>query len=269
MKDKFHERFGIDLGVAEGKRHFVNRVLNFFLEDIMQRTNSLDERQEIERYLCSKLGERFAGLGCLAMTIRTDFDTGLYAFENCLRAVEALHEHPEWKTQTEMGILSILAETEVDIGIRWANGKFLPTGAPVLDAALLCDPLNLLSSSEYKGVSDAFQKGLDHFLHSTKNPNLLADVLTDMYEALEAMAKIVCPNGKDRDLSANREALISNLDLADPYKRMLKEYIEYANKFGRHAGPKGMPKPISSRKEVEAFMYLTGLFIRVALSKNF
>jgi hypothetical protein len=52
------------------------------------------------------------------------------------------------------------------------------------------------------------------------------------------------------------------------YKRMLKEYIEYANKFGRHAGPRGMPKPMPSRKEVEAFMYLTGLFIRLAVSKN-
>jgi hypothetical protein len=49
---------------------------------------------------------------------------------------------------------------------------------------------------------------------------------------------------------------------------MLKEYIGYANDFGRHAGPEGKTKPIPSRKEVEAFMYLTGLFIRVALSKN-
>ena len=87
-----------------------------------------------------------------------------------------------------------------------------------------------------------------------------------MYEALEALAKIVCKN--EKDLSANREAFISNLGLADPYKRMLKEYIGYANDFGRHAGPEGKPKPIPSRKEVEAFIYLSGLFIRVSVSKD-
>ena len=87
-----------------------------------------------------------------------------------------------------------------------------------------------------------------------------------MYEALEALAKIIC--GKDRDLSANRESFVSELKLADSYKRMLKEYIGYANDFARHAGPDGKQKPLPARREVEGFMYLTGLFIRLALSKE-
>src|SRR5262249_781538 len=144
------------------------------------------------------------------------------------------------------------------------NERFLQSGAPELDKALVTDPLNLLAKPEYQGVSDPFKKGLNHFLHSTKKHELLADVLTHMHEALEALAKIVGKN--NNAVSVNRESFISNVDLADPYKRMLKEYIEYANKFGRHAGPQGKPKPLPSRKEVEAFMYLTGLFIRVALS---
>src|SRR6185436_9346610 len=100
---------------------------------------------------------------------------------------------------------------------------------------------------EYKGISDAFKKGLDHFLHSTKKAALLADVLTDMYEALEALAKVVCKN--EKDLSGNGESFISEVGLADPYKRMLKEYIKYANDFGRHAGPQGKAKPLPSRRE--------------------
>jgi hypothetical protein len=106
----------------------------------------------------------------------------------------------------------LLAETEIDIGIRWEDGHFLPAGAPVLDSALVNNPLNLLNTPEYKGVSVAFGKGLDHFLHSTKNPSLLTDVLTDMYEALEAIAKLVCQN--EKELSANREGFISSLGLA-------------------------------------------------------
>lgn len=261
---KFHERFAIEVGVEEGKRRFVNRVLNFLIETAKEHAGVLEGATggiDLERYLCSKLGERYTGFDCLKQVMGTDFD-------KCLQALEALYKYPRWTSFTNMAVKSIIDDTEVDIGIRWDmdNGHFLPAGAPVLDDALVNDPLNLLKTAEYKGVSEAFSKGLDHFLHSTKNLSLLTNVLTDMHEALEAIAKLVCQN--EKELSANREAFISSLGLADPYKRMLKEYIDYANKFGRHAGPQGMPKPVPSRKEVEAFIYLTGLFIRLAVSKN-
>ncbi|TKB94476.1 MAG: hypothetical protein E8D40_01005 [Nitrospira sp.] len=116
-------------------------------------------------------------MGCLENKIGADF-------VKCLQALEALYEYPQWKTFMERGIQSILADTEVDIGIRWGNGHFLPAGAPVLDSALVNDPLNLLNTPEYKGASEAFRKGLAHFLHSAKNPSLLTDVLTNMHEAL-------------------------------------------------------------------------------------
>lgn len=262
--ERFHKRFGLELGVEEAKRRFVNRVLNFLLDTIPHLAADKygwPKMLHVEKLICNKLGERWTDEGCLKGLVGTDYDT-------CLRALEALYCHPDFGEHVDTEVKDILTTAEIDIGIRWGNGQFLPAGAPFLDDALVNDPLNLLNIPEYKGVSDAFRKGLDHFLHSTKNQNLLADVLTDMYEALEAAAKIACKNGKDRDLSANREVFISNLGLADPYKRMLKEYIEYANKFGRHAGPEGKSKPIPSRKEVEAFVYLTGLFIRVAVSEN-
>lgn len=262
MTKKFHERFEIDLGIDEAKRRFVNRVLNFLIHDIhivACRRYDLDGWASLERHICSKLGEQWRGLNCLSSVVNNDF-------EKSLQAIEALYTHPNFVDLANDGITSILQDTEIDIGIRWEKGRFLPSGAPVLDEKLVNDVLGILSSSQYKGVSDPFKKGLDHFLHSTKKTALLADVLTDMHEALEALAKIVCEN--DRDLSANREALVSRLKVSDPYKRMLKEYIEYANDFARHAGPDGKQKPLPSRREVEGFMYLTGLFIRLALSEE-
>lgn len=262
MPRKYHERFGIELGVAEAKRRFVNRVLNFILDHIRDVAWNIDEyaaQAELDKYLCSKLGERYTGRGCLDTVLGTDFDT-------CLRALEALSAHSDWNMEAERGIKTILAETEIDIGIRWENGHFLPSGAPALDAALVSDPLALLVTPEHKGVADAFKKGLDHFLHSIQKPALLADVLTDMYEALEALVKIVC--GNDKGINANRDAFISKLGLHASYGKMLAEYIDYANLMARHAGEKGQAKPLPSRKEVEAFMYLTGLFIRLALSRT-
>ena len=253
---------GLTSALMKPNATFVNRILNFLIEDIQHvacQRYTLDGWVSLERHICSKLGERWNGIGCLSSVVKSDF-------EKCLQAIEALYGHPNYADLAHDGITSILQDAEIDIGIRWEKGRFLPSGAPVLDEKLVNDVLGIPSSSQYKGVSDSFKKGLDQFLNSIKKPELLVDVLRDMYEALEALAKIIGNN--DRDLSANREKFVSELKLADSYKRMLKEYIEYANEFARHAGPDGKQKPLPSRKEVEGFMYLTGLFIRLALSKE-
>lgn len=261
MPQKHHERFGIELGVTEAKRRFVNRALNFVLDEVIPLAESRgdEHRKKLERHICSKLGERHAALGSLERVLGTDFD-------KCLRTLESLHELSDFRDMVACRVSNILAETEIDIGIRWSKGQFLPAGAPILDRVVINDSLNLVATSAYKGVSDAFTKGLDHFLHSTQKPSFLADVITDMYDSLEALVKIVC--GNDKGINANRDTFIKKLSLHASYNKMLAEYIDYANLIARHAGEKGQAKPMPSRKEVEAFVYLTGLFIRLSLSKN-
>ena len=51
---------------------------------------------------------------------------------------------------------------------------------------------------------------------------------------------------------------------SEEYKPILKAYIAYANEF-RHAAEKGQKKARPSRTEVESFIYLTGLFVRLAM----
>jgi hypothetical protein len=60
----------------------------------------------------------------------------------------------------------------------------------------------------------------------------LAEVITNAYEALEARAKIVVASGKD--LSAIQELFIKKVNASEEYKRVLKDYVEYAGRF-RHA----------------------------------
>src|SRR6266545_654036 len=67
-------------------------------------------------------------------------------------------------------------------------------------------------------------------LEGTKDPQRFGDAVTDMYEALEAMAKIV--TGKPtKDLSALREEFIAKLRLPETHKIMLKQYIDYGCDF--------------------------------------
>ena len=107
-------------------------------------------------------------------------------------------------------IKKILSLSEVDLGIRWHQGCFLPSGSPLLDEKLVNDVLNYLQPKKYEGVLKPFRKGLEDLLHSIKTSSRLADVVTEMYESLEALAKIVTARGKTgtsrqmRSCSSNR-----------------------------------------------------------------
>ncbi len=172
--------------------------------------------------------------------------------------------YPNQPTLLEL-IWRILGESEVDLGIRWdrENRRFLKSGARLLDDKLVNDLLQWLSEKKYESVLQPFQKGLDHFLHSMKRPELLSDVITDMYESLEALAKIVT-HRPSKDLSSNRELFIKAVNASPQYKNLLADYITYANDF-RHAVQEGKEKTSLSEKEVESFIYLTGLFLRLAM----
>ncbi|MBA7699374.1 hypothetical protein ES703_108069 [subsurface metagenome] len=78
------------------------------------------------------------------------------------------------------------------------------------------------------------------------------------------MAKLV--TGRDRDLSGNAELFISKLKLIEYYKGMLKDYIDFACDY-RHAVKLGEKRRPLLRNEVEAFIYTSGLFIRLAVQQ--
>ena len=76
------------------------------------------------------------------------------------------------------------------------------------------------------------------------------------------MAKIL--TGRDaKDLSANRELFIKQLKVSPSYSRLVSEYIQYANTY-RHAAGINTAKQTPVRHEVESFLYMTGLFLRLA-----
>jgi hypothetical protein len=256
--DKFHQRFNIDLGIDEAKRRFVNRAHTIIVHEVWQRLArpaDLTHAMDFDMFICKKLGEEFKGCGCLSSTLGKDFTMHV-------RALEAMYEYPDTKDWADRAAKELMSESELDLGIQWQEGKFHPSGSPLLDDMLVNDVLILLKNFSHKTVLDPFINGLDHFLHSLGNPALLSDVVTNMHKALEASAKIV--NENDKDLYANCEAFVSNLKLSDHYKRMLKEYIRYANDIARHATKREQPKAEPCRREVEAFIYQTGIFLRLA-----
>lgn len=217
---------------------------------------SNNERYRIHHEIVSALGEKYSSHKNLSDHIGDDFYRNLLALETFYLSID-----PYDRSELDNLIKQLITKSEIDLGVRWGNGRFIKSGAKLLDDKLVNDTLHWLREKRYLSVLAPYEKGLEHFLYSDKRPELLSDVITDMYEALEAISNII--TGK-KELSANRELYISKVKASDEYKFILREYIDYANKF-RHAAEEGKKKPLISQQEVESFIYLTGIFIRLAI----
>ena len=254
----FHERFDIGMDLDTARERFINRAMNEIINTLPGEHPTLDYF-DVTRQVVSALGELYRIQTCLDEYVEGDF-------LGVLRAIEAFWTGaPHMRGRLDKVVLNILEQSELDLGVRWDNGKFLPTGAELLDRAVVDDPLHWLRQSGHDTVVQPFEKALRHFLEAPKRTDLHSDVVTDAYEALEALAKIV--TSKNRDLSANREAFISKLGFEDFHKKLLREYVTYGCKF-RHAEGGVAPRPDPSRAEAEFFLYLTGLFIRLAMESS-
>lgn len=256
----FHQRFQLPLGLEEARTRFVNRVFNQILEGLPFETAPRGQGESVVRAIVSALGRRYtlARGRTLSRYVNNDF-------LEALRAIEAFHAvAPRARVRLGWILATILAQSEVDLGVRWQDGKFLPTGAELLDEAAVNDPLAWLRQSGYPTVIQPFEKALQHFIAAQAKPELHSDVVTDAYEALEALAKIV--TGKNRDLSANRELFISKIRAGEFQKNLLGDYVEYGCEF-RHAASGAASRPHPSRAQTEFFLYQTGIFIRLAIPR--
>jgi hypothetical protein len=256
---KFHHRFSIEVDLSEARRRFVNRAYNTILDRELLLTTGIteDEVDEVILYVADKLGERFD---------EPEFDYYVgQDFHRCLQAIEVLHEclvNKKARASVEAGIRFLLENAEYDLGIKWNGHHFVPAGAKELDDQLVNRPLEWLRAEHLDSVLLPFEKGLRHLLQTIKRPEIRWDVITDMYESVEALAKALTGK-KGKDLSSNRDLFMQAINASEGYKRILKAYIEYANEF-RHAAEMDKPKSLPSAEETESFVYLTGLFVRMA-----
>lgn len=259
----FHSRFNIPVGRDAAEAHFINRVLNFISRDFPDVAHPAYTMEDIEQPMAvvSHLGERFRPGVPLENYVQGDFYRCLHALEGLYLTLYGIQA-----ASFSRELQAIMSQSDFDLGIRWQDGLFLPSGAELLDEALVNDNLRWLSSSRYENVLAPFQKGLCEFLQGTRDAARYTDAVRDMYEALEALAKVVTDR-PNRDLSANRELFVTKLGLTHSYGKMLSDYISYACEF-RHGVEASRARTPPPAREVEAFIYTTGLFIRLALEST-
>jgi len=265
----FHQRFNIKFSVDDVHARFVTRALNMIngaFPLIESKTADINKLYYIRGALikvATNLGVEYKWDKLFSDYAGTDF-------HSCLLALEALYQYfsqeklEVYAKKVDESIQHAISLMETDIGAEWRDGAFWPSGAKLLDEALVNENLKWLADKGYNDVLSPFEKGLRHFIEAQKKPERLGDTVTDIYEAVEALAKAV--TDRDKDLSGNAELFISKLGLSEYYKKMLKDYIDYANDY-RHAAKLGGKKKPLLRNEVEAFIYTSGLFIRLAVQQ--
>lgn len=260
MRLDFHERFQIQVDINEAKRRFVYRIQNRIFQTLFLKETENNQKWVILQSVANELGTQYASNVTLESYTGLDFYRVLQALEGFYKAIPS-----ELQLKVDAEIIKTLNESEIDVDVRWENGRFIRSGAKSLDDKLINESLRWLSEQKHQSVLQPYSKGLEHFLQASKRPELLSDAITDMYEALEALAKIV--TGRDKDLSTNAQLFIKDVSASEAYKNILKEYISYANNF-RHAVGGNRTRPNLTINEVESFIYLTGIFIRLAVKES-
>lgn len=261
---KFHQRFGIDVGLEEAQRRFVNRIQIALISNFFFAFDE-DFRNGLEIGIAYRLGDLRIG-AAIEDFPEPEFLRNLHiieAFRACFSGNNLDQFITEKGEEFDGIVLTALSQSEIDLEIEWRDGQFVRKGAELLDNILIVDTLHWLRDTRYASVLKPFDKGLRDLLRAQIKAEGLSDVVTDMYEAVEALAKIITgrPN---KDLSGNSQLFLKNVNASEPYKVLLKAYVDYANLF-RHAEKPGQPKPTLSEREVESFVYLTGTFIRLAM----
>lgn len=265
-KRAFENRFDIDIDFDDAQQRFVNRLFNKIDDKFLGFTTNncaLQEWVPVFKHVANKLGHRYIGNNFLVYYSGKDF-------LQVLRTIEALYEgfsiYPYGHAigNLEDIIESTIAESEIDLGIRWKDGHFYRSGAKLLDDGLVAEPLKWLDNPKYLNVLKPFESGLRLYMEANIDPSKLAKVAEDMCEASEALARIVCNNNSS--INDNIEELVTKLQLAKNYEKILKEYVSYSNRY-RHAGNKDKPKEPPNPNEIEALIYLTGLFIRLSIKQ--
>lgn len=269
----FHERFGMDLDQDEAKRRFLNRITNVIFHSFCATLGSSfdGDVSNFVRAAANKLGEEWSTRDFMGHRVALTLDDLVRGdFVRCLQALEAIFdalEDSHWRSNFNDLIVSILGETEVDLGIRWKNGRFSRTGAEMLDKDVVEKPLRWLKAKGYEGVLVPFRRALVNFGRVTDETTTLPNAVADLHEAMEALAKKVTGR-TSKDLAGNYEIMLKTLGTPDEFKDLFRWYVKYANSLARHAGDGTAPRRSLERREVEAFLYLTGTLIRFIMEES-
>lgn len=273
----FKKRFGKQINESEIKQDFVNRINHYLLKPMGNRIGDTYYRENpIFDFICLSLNlEPQAVLSEHNSRYRYGSDPSIPSlkyltnddFEKTLIIIESLYEYfkqhnvhdsSNWLEKIDEVVKQSLNQP-INLGINWSDGKFYPRGAEELEKVVIGDVLNWLS--DYPKTQTIYQNALDHYSQSLRDTVKRKDVISNAFQAVEDLTRVILNNKKSFD--KNFGELVRKLTLNQHWEQILNRYKELSKEFGRHPGRN--KKFIPEQEDTEAFLYLSGLLIRLIL----
>lgn len=261
MLKEFNKNFGITSSIDEEKNAFINRISQFF-QDLRHKVLSQNDYNSLFSTVCIQLGLNARKLIEENSFMRThvpELDEILPKdFINTLKLISAVRKY--YSNKNEMNIVidetveSFLNLSTIDLGITYKSGMFFPKGEELLDKELVGFSLNSLKT--FSNENKDLQNALDNYRTGSKY-----GVIENCYRCVEGLSRNILKNRKT--LIDNKSEIIKSIGLSEHWKRILANYIDYGNEYGRHASTK---RHDFSKQEVEAYLYTTCILIRLIIT---
>jgi hypothetical protein len=263
---EFKKAFGIESNKESEQKKFVVRVEETIFGYLRQRYGY----GNVFKAVCYDLGISSSDLYAEANRHNfgaTEIDPALNRisrgdFSRTMLVLVAVYERSSATERQEISarIELALLRAEVDIGARWIDGMFYPSGANELDEKLIDDNLTWLDA--YPTTRKFYRAALDYFGSSISDPQARKDVLTNAYASVEHFTKQVL--GNEKNFENNSNELVTKLSLPKEYLNIFHYYKQIAHGYASRHGTDAEPLP---HPETEAFVYMTGLILRLSVQK--
>lgn len=269
IRKRFNEIFGLEDKLEEEQKRFVHRVNQVIFHRIDTEEYITFRYDALFELTCFDLGvnandvpnrSQYGAFEAKRALIRTltgdNFEKTLLVLCILYDRLEILQSDKYYKEWLSKNIQSIISQSTCDVGVRWKDGFFYPSGAKELDESLIEKTLTWLN--DYPNEKEDFKRALECYLEGKS----LGDVIKNCYSAIEGIARNVLNN--DKTLDNNKDELLSKIGLSGGWKAILANYINFAHDF-RHASEKRHEIP---KQEAEGYLYMTGLLIRLIIESK-
>lgn len=271
IRKTFGEIFGLEDDVEDERKRFVQRVNQIIFHPIDTEGCRGFAYEGLFQFVCFELGvdahtfarrpfglpfERESLPAEIRHLTRDDFTNTLQVLCALYRYIALDDDEDEGRKWLSELVEGTLYRCTCDIGVRWKDGFFYPSGAEELDKPLIEETLTWLK--DYPDERKDYRTALQCYVAGDS----LADVVKNCYSALEGVVRAIL--GNQKTLDNNRDKLLAKINLSDGWKRLLGDYIRYAHDY-RHASS---ARHEITKQEAEAYLYMTGLVIRLTIESK-
>lgn len=273
MLKKFNQLFSIPISKEEEMDKFVQRVNQTIFSDIKDNPYPASY-ESIFKNICYYLGINHQdeirkknrdnyGYSLIIPSLRSLTNDDFY---KTLKMIVLLYKYfddnEEWKNKISKWVTIAISNAEKDLGIRWSDGMFYSSGAEFLDEHLIDDIIGVLQTEDRKAILIAYKKGLKEFWESRSDRNKFKNVIRDMQLSLDEASKVLISDKNVGFQYLLKDKKWDKIIANKYYQKIFFQLNELADKLVKHKSDEEF-----DIIEIETFIYLTGIFLRVAFIK--